>query len=118
MSRNWQLYLTDIVTACSKVQRYTNELERSAFFADEKTVDAVVRNLEIVGEAAKKVPADVRVQLPNVEWRKIAGFRDWLVHAYFGLDPDIVWDVVSNEIPTLKAEISTFLLNAQDPNGA
>lgn len=101
MSRDWRLYWRDILTACHKVQRYTTDMDRAAFEADERTFDAVLRNLEIIGEAAKSLPSEARDRAPSVEWRKIAGLRDVLAHSYFGLDGSIIWDVVANKVPEL-----------------
>ena len=101
MSRDWQLYWLDIIECCEKVLRYTQGMDRNTFFADERTYDAVVRNLEIIGEAAKRLPGDVRNLAPEIEWRKISAFRDFVAHAYFGIDADILWNVVSDKIPQL-----------------
>jgi uncharacterized protein with HEPN domain len=76
---------------------------------DRKTVDAVLRNLEVIGEAVKQLPAEMRSAHPDVEWQKIAGLRDVLIHAYFGIDLDIVWDVVSNKLPGLERRIREIM---------
>ena len=73
------------------------------------TIDAVVRNLEIIGEAVKQVPPGVRQQAPGIEWSKIAGLGDVLIHAYFGIDLDIVGDVVTNKVPDLAQRVKTVL---------
>jgi uncharacterized protein with HEPN domain len=108
VSREWRLYLDDIERACAKVRRFTAGLERDPFFADERTCDAVLHNLEIIGEAAKHIPDALRQQIAAVEWRKVAGFRDWLAHAYFGIDPDILWDVIQNKIGPLEAAVRSW----------
>ena len=89
LSRDWQLYQSDMRAAAGKVVRYTAGMDRLAFAKDELTRDAVLRNLEIIGEAAKYVPPDARARLADVDWRRIAGFRDVVAHAYFGIDDAI-----------------------------
>jgi uncharacterized protein with HEPN domain len=79
------------------------------FSADETLRRAFVRSLEIIGEAAKHVPADFRAQHPRVEWRAMAGMRDRLIHDYFGVDFELVWDVVRERVPTLRAQIAAVL---------
>ncbi len=68
----------------------------------------MLRNLEIIGEAAKRIPPEIRQKLSNIEWTKIAGMRDWLAHAYFQVNADIVWDVIENKLPELEQSIETF----------
>jgi uncharacterized protein with HEPN domain len=112
VSRDWRLYWEDIITACEKVLRYTQGMDRDALLADEKTHDAVLRNLEIIGEAAKHLPDEARQLAGEIEWRKICGFRDYLAHAYFGVDPDIIWSIVSDKIPELFASLQSVDLDS------
>lgn len=109
MSRDWRLYLEDMLQSCAKVMQFTAGMSQESFVNDVKTYDATVRNLEIIGEAAKRVPLDVQQQMPDIQWRKVAGFRDVLAHAYFGIDNDILWDVARNEIPRLEQSLRRFL---------
>jgi uncharacterized protein with HEPN domain len=108
VSRDWRLYWDDIIVACEKVLRYTEGMDRDAFLEDEKTFDAVLRNLEVIGEAAKNLPFAARQLASDIEWKKIAGFRDFLAHAYFGVDPDIVWSVIKDKIPELLTALQSI----------
>jgi uncharacterized protein with HEPN domain len=110
MPRDSKVYLEDILEASRKITAYTVGLSKAAFLADEKTIDAVVPNLEVIGEAAKNLPDDLRSQHSAVEWRKIAGLRDILIYEYFGLDAEIVWDIVQNKVPALDREVRRMLL--------
>ncbi len=105
MSRDWQLYLEDMLICCNKALDYTRGLELPDFLANAMMYDAVVRNLEILGEAAKNIPDEIRRQHPQVEWRKIAGLRDVLAHAYFGLEDETLWDIVRNKLPVLRLQL-------------
>jgi len=109
VSRDPQLYLEDIRDCCGKVIRYCARLAREEFIADEKTFDAVIRNLEVTGEAVRHIPADLKDRYPEVKWRAIAGFRDIAIHAYPTIDGKTVWDIVQNEVPKLLEQIETIL---------
>ena len=109
MPRDSRVYLEDILEATRKITAYTGSLSKAAFLEDEKTIDAVVRNLEVIGEAVKKLPEDLRAHHSAVEWKKIAGLRDILIHEYFGLDAEIVWDIVQNKVPAPDREVRTML---------
>ena len=95
--------------AAKAAREYVAGTEKDALAGDRRTSDAVVRNLEIVGEAVKKLPAQVKRDHPEVEWKKIAGLRDILVHDYFGIDMDIVWDVVQNKLPVFAEQVQRIL---------
>lgn len=98
-------YLDDILEAAEKIERYTAGMDYDEFVTDEKTVDAVLRNLEVIGEAAKSVPEDVRQEYPEVPWSEMAGMRDKLIHGYATVELQIVWMTVEEEIPTLRPQI-------------
>ena len=109
MSRNLKLYFEDIIVAGEKVIRYTEGMGFTEFVVDERTFDAVVRNLQIIGEAVKQIPPDMRLRYPQVEWRKIAGLRDVLAHAYFSLQDEMIWDIVQGKVPHLLVEVEIIV---------
>lgn len=108
MSRDWRLYLDDMIVCCEKVTRYVGSSDRDEFLANELVYDAVLRNLEILGEAARHVPSDVRARMPAVAWREIAGMRDWLAHAYLTIKADVVWNAITVEVPLLLRTLQGF----------
>ncbi len=107
--REYKIYLKDILEAINKIEKYINNLSFGDFAKNELIQDGVIRNLEIIGEAVKNIPDDVKKSNPEIEWRKIAGLRDILIHAYFGIDVNIIWDIVKNKIPALKGKISEMI---------
>ena len=105
MSRSLKLYLADILQSIGKIERYTANMDYEELVDDERTFDAVVHNLQIIGEAVKNIPSEIRDHYPQVKWRKIAGLRDIIAHAYFTIDDQIVWDVVKNKLEDLRHNI-------------
>jgi uncharacterized protein with HEPN domain len=110
-------YLTDILEAVSRIFRYTEGMTSAAFFEDTKTQDAVVRNLEVIGEATKALSEEIRVLAEHIPWKSIAGMRDKLIHHYFGVNLDIVWGVVKEDLPPLDVAVRGMLssLDEVDP---
>jgi hypothetical protein len=102
-------YLDDMVEAIAKIERFTAAVTCDAFAADERTVLAVVQALQIPGEAAKQVAADVRERNPGVPWRQMAGMRDRLIHHYFRVEIALVWQTVQTDLPAAKVEIGAAL---------
>lgn len=109
MSRNLRLYLSDILTSIGKIERYTAGMSYEQLIADELTFDAVVHNLQIIGEAVKNIPPEIRARYPQVEWRKISGLRDIIAHAYFTIDDQIVWDIIQNKLSDLHNNIEQII---------
>jgi uncharacterized protein with HEPN domain len=104
-----RLFADDIIDACEKIQRFTAGMDFAVFAADERTRDAVIRNLEVIGEAAKNLPDDVTARAPSVEWRKIRGMRDVLVHGYFGMDVRVVWSTATTKLDALMRAVRNLL---------
>lgn len=106
--RSERLYLTDVLEAVDRIAAYTRE-GREAFLADNKTQDAVVRNLEVIGEAVKNVSVQTREAHPEVPWPDIAAMRDRIIHGYFTVHLGIVWDVVENDLTPLGEKVAAIL---------
>jgi uncharacterized protein with HEPN domain len=109
MPRDYKVYLDDILQAVANIEKYIQGFNLKQFSEDGKTRDAVIRNLEIIGVAVKNIPQDVREREQGIEWKKIGALRDILAHEYFGIDNEIIWDVVCNKLPALKAQIQKLL---------
>jgi uncharacterized protein with HEPN domain len=109
MSRDLRLYLTDILSSIQKIQDYTAGMNYDDLIEDNKTFDAVVHNLQIIGEATKQIPDEIRRKYPETAWRKIGGLRDIIAHAYFMVNPKIVWDIIATKIEPLYKTVELVL---------
>ena len=104
--RSVDLLLDDICEAIDRIEQYTSGMSFDVFSKDRKSVDAVVRNLEIIGEASNRLPADFKDSHSQIEWRKVVGLRHRIVHEYFGIDLQIVWQILQKDLPSLRQSIS------------
>ncbi len=102
-------FLGDIKEAVNRIASYMRGLTYKKFLLDRKAQDAVIRNLEIIGEAAKNISMDLRAKHPEIQWKKIAGLRDRLIHFYFGIDYKIVWNICKKELPKLSKQVEIVL---------
>jgi uncharacterized protein with HEPN domain len=108
LSRRPEQRIDDIILCCEKILRFTSGMNEEQLAEQELVMDAVLRNITIIGEATKYLPEDVRAQMPGVEWKKIAGMRDWVSHVYYRVDTDIVWDAVESKVPELLRTLQAF----------
>jgi uncharacterized protein with HEPN domain len=107
--RKYIHFIEDIVKAVEKIERYTRNLDYEEFSNNEMVIDAVARNFEVIGEAANNIPDQIKEKFPDVEWSEAVGFRNVLIHHYFGLDLEAVWDTIKENIPDLKKHITKVL---------
>lgn len=99
--RDWRLYVDDMISFAEKVLAYTNGLNRQQFDVSGLTYDATMRNLELIGEAATRIPLTVRESASNIQWRQIISMRNRLIHGYLGIDNDTLWSIIQDDVPVL-----------------
>jgi uncharacterized protein with HEPN domain len=108
------LLLEDMVDSVERITGYSVGMDRGAFLSDRKTIDAIVRNLEIIGEAAARLTDEVRKRDSAIEWRQIIGLRNRIVHEYFGVDAEIVWEIITHDLPKLKSNLQSLISTSYD----
>jgi uncharacterized protein with HEPN domain len=111
--RTYRLFLEDMLLSMNRVTEYINGLSFIEFKHDYKTVDAVIRNFEVIGEASKNMPKEIKDKYPMVPWEEMYLMRNKISHEYFGIDYEILWDVASNYLPENKSQIEEILKNEQ-----
>ena len=100
-NREWRFYVDDMIGFCEKVDMFTHGLDQAQFLDDAMRFDATIRNIELIGEAATRIPEAVRLAVPSIPWRMIIATRNQLIHGYLGIDNDTVWSLVNSDIPAL-----------------
>ncbi|MFH1094612.1 MAG: DUF86 domain-containing protein [Candidatus Micrarchaeota archaeon] len=109
MSRDVSALLVDMLESIHKIETYAAGLDEKSFGSDSRAQDAVIRRLEIIGEASKGLPERIKTGYPHVPWKEIAGMRDVLIHSYFGVNATRVWNVVQTDLPPLKDALASSL---------
>jgi hypothetical protein len=112
--RDFQVYIEDIIEDINAIEEYTKGLTYDAFAKDRRTVDAVIRNFEIIGEATKHIPGRIRQEYPKVPWKDMAGMRDKLIHGYFGVQLDVVWKTIKERLPTVLPLVEEALTKMKE----
>ena len=108
--RDYGDYIQDIIDSINDIETFIKDMDFEEFAGDKKTVNAVIRSIEVIGEAAKKIPKSLRNKHSIIPWKKMAGMRDKLIHEYFGIDMEILWKVAKDELPPLKPLIQEIML--------
>ena len=121
MKRSIEIYIKDIIEYMERAENHIKNFQLDQFLKDDKTCDAVIRCVEVIGEAAKNIPEEIRIIYPSIPWRDLAGMRDKIIHSYFTVDFNTVWLVLKEDIPKLKPMVKKVLEKMeemeQDPNG-
>lgn len=115
--REWRFYIQDMIDFAEKVLSYTDGLDLNTFIADEHNVDATMRNLELIGEAATHIPTEVRAAFPDIPWRAIVGTRNRLAHSYLTISDNVIWTIIQDAIPKLLPELRNLLNEVNKESG-
>jgi len=107
--REYSFFLNDVVECSKKIRKYTKNKSYQQFINDEILIDAVIRNLEVIGEAVKHIPVEIKRSYPDVQWKKISGLRDVLIHDYFGVNYELLWDIIKHKVPEFEKQIKSIL---------
>jgi len=112
--RRFAFFIEDLLESVDRIEGYIQDQTKESFSEDQKTVDAVIRNLEIIGEACTHIPEDIRERYPEVPWTKVVGLRNVVIHHYFGVDYEAVFETIQVDLPVLKQGISNILADSGD----
>ena len=108
-SRLWLFRLEDILDSLERIQQYIQDINLQEFKSDQRTIDAVVRNLEVIGEAARYIPESIVEEYPDVPWKYMRDMRNVLIHEYFGIHTEIIWQTITHDLPLLKTQLKKII---------
>lgn len=114
MKRDYKLFLNDIIRAMESIELFVEDMSAEELAQDDKTASAVIRKFEIIGEATKHIPERIKENHPEIPWKSMAGMRDRLIHAYFGIDYELVWDAIEIELTNLKSKLRAILAELEN----
>ena len=114
MKRIYKDYIQDVLSSLQEIEEFIKDMDFETFLKDKKTVNAVIRSLEVMGEAVKRIPEEIRNKYPEIPWKYIAGMKDKLIHEYHGVDLEIVWEVIKKEAPPLKPLFEKILTETKE----
>ena len=110
--RTYKMFIEDIITAMEKIQNYISNLNYETFLKNEMIIDACIRNLEIIGEASKNIPKNIREKYPDIPWKRMIALKNIAIHEYFGVDLSIIWEIITKNLPETKPNIKQILKNS------
>jgi uncharacterized protein with HEPN domain len=109
MPKDYRIYLDDIIEAIEKIQNYVEGMSFEIFYSDPRTIDAINRNLGIIGEAANRIPLEIKNEHPDIEWHRIIGLRNIIIHDYAKVDLEVIWDIIQNKLSLLEQQAKEIL---------
>lgn len=112
--RDYLMFLEDILDSINQIESYIFGMSFQDFSIDRKTIDSVIRNIEIIGEASKNIPGSIQEKYPDIPWNRMVGLRNVAIHAYFGIDLENIWKIITTNIPQVKTEIQRILQSAHN----
>jgi len=117
ISRDYNLYIEDMLTSMQRIEEYIGEMEFREFKMNYLVVDAIIRNFEIIGEASKNITPEIKDKYPEIPWKKMYGLRNLIAHEYFGIDYEMIWEISKNNLPQNSIDLKNILEKEKSTDG-